>query len=95
MQETTKAIIYLKVSLGNGVGYDDVAHRIMSNPLVVSVYLVSGGYDLSVKVTGTQNQISRYVAEELSKIPEVRECQTAFVMMEYKQEESDLREHNV
>ena len=44
------AIIELKVSPKAGIGFEDVAKRVMKYPEVESVYLMSGGYDLNVIV---------------------------------------------
>ena len=46
------AIIELKVTPKKESGFDDIAHRIMEFEEVEGVYLMSGGYDLSVFVSG-------------------------------------------
>ncbi len=44
------AIIELKVLPKAGLGFEEVAKRVMKYPEVESVYLMSGGYDLNVVV---------------------------------------------
>ena len=47
------AIIELKVTPKAGLGFEDVAAKVMKYPEVESVYLMSGVYDLSVVVKAT------------------------------------------
>ena len=46
------AIIELKVTPKAGLGFEDVAAKVMKYPEVESVYLMSGVYDLNVVVKG-------------------------------------------
>lgn len=47
------AVIDVKVTPQRDVGFDVIAARISRFPEVKSLYLMSGGYDLSVMVEGT------------------------------------------
>lgn len=84
------AIIELKVMPSEGVGFEDVAERIMEYPEVESVYLMSGVYDLNVVVKGkTFQEVAMFVAKELSTIKNVTSTATHFVLRRYK--ESDVK----
>ena len=50
------AIIELKVTPKAGLGFEEVALRVMKYPEVESVYLMSGVYDLNVVVKGKSLQ---------------------------------------
>ena len=52
---------------------------------VESVYLMSGGYDLSVTVTGhTFKEVAMFVAKRLSTLDSVVSTATHFVLRRYK-----------
>ena len=58
------ALIELRVSPQKDTGFDEIAGRVMNFPEVESVYLMSGGYDLAVTVTGkTMSDIAMFVAK--------------------------------
>ena len=85
------AIIELKVTPKAGLGFEEVARRIMKYPEVESVYLMSGGYDLSVIVKGkTFQEVALFVAKELSTIDSVISTSTHFVLRRYKEMEVEL-----
>ena len=80
------AIIELKVTPKAGLGFEDIAERVSRYPEVESVYLMSGGYDLSVVVKGkTFHDVARFVAKELSTIESVTSPATHFVLRRYKE----------
>lgn len=79
------AFIDVKVTPSRGVGFSDVAERIAKFSEVVSVYLVSGDYDLRVVVTGASMQeIAFFVAEKLATIDRVQSTASHFVLKRYK-----------
>ena len=85
------AIIELKVTPKAGLGFEDVAAKVMSYPEVESVYLMSGGYDLSVVVKGkTFQEVALFVAKELSTIDSVLSTSTHFVLRRYKELDVEL-----
>lgn len=89
------AIIELKVTPKAGLGFEEVARRVMRYPEVESVYLMSGGYDLSVVVKGkTFQEVALFVAKELSTIDSVISTSTHFVLRRYKELDVDLVEAN-
>lgn len=80
------AIIELKVTPKAGLGFEDVAAKVMNYPEVESVYLMSGVYDLNVVVKGrTLHDVARFVAKELSTIESVTSTATHFVLRRYKE----------
>ena len=80
------AIIELNVVPKAGLGFEEVAELIMKYDEVVSVYLMSGSYDLNVVVKGkTLQDIARFVAKELATIDSVTQTTTHFVMRRYKE----------
>ena len=89
------AIIELKVTPKAGLGFEEVARRVMKYPEVESVYLMSGGYDLSVMVKGkTFQEVALFVAKELSTIDSVLSTSTHFVLRRYKELDVELVETN-
>jgi DNA-binding Lrp family transcriptional regulator len=85
--ERVSAFIDVKVSPAREVGFDDVAARIYRYPEVLSVYLVSGEYDLRVIVEGkTMHQVAFFVAEKLATIDRVQSTATHFLLKKYKED---------
>lgn len=85
------AIIELNVVPKAGLGFEEVAEKIMKYPEVESVYLMSGVYDLNVVVKGkTLQDIARFVAKELATIDTVTSTTTHFVMRRYKEMNVEL-----
>lgn len=87
------AIIELKVTPRAGLGFEEVAEKVMKYPEVESVYLMSGSYDLSVVVKGkTFQEVAMFVAKELSTIESVISTSTHFVLRRYKELDTVLTE---
>ena len=85
------AIIELKVTPKAGLGFEEVALRVMKYPEVESVYLMSGVYDLNVVVKGkTFQDVAKFVAKELSTIESVTSTATHFVLRRYKEMDVEL-----
>ncbi len=83
---TVSAIIELKVTPAEGLGFEEVASRISKYPEVESVYLMSGICDLIVTVKGrTFHEVSSFVAKELATIASVTSTATQFIMRKYKE----------
>ncbi len=79
------ALIELRVSPKAGLGFEEVAGKVMQFPEVESVYLMSGGYDLCVIVRGkTFQEVAMFVAKQLSTIDSVLSTATHFVLRRYK-----------
>ena len=83
---SVSAMIELNVVPKADLGFEEVAEKVASYPEVESVYLMSGGYDLSVIVKGKNlHDIARFVARELATIDSVTSTATHFVMRRYKE----------
>ena len=85
------AIIELKIVPQADAGFEEIAERISQFEHVESVYLMSGGYDLSVMVKGkTFQEVALFVAKELSTIDSVISTATHFVLRRYKELDVEL-----
>lgn len=79
------ALIELKVNPKPDTGFDDIAHRVMKFDEVESVYLMSGGYDLSVVVHGqSMQQIANFVMRRLATLDSVVSTATHFILTRFK-----------
>lgn len=79
------ALIELRVSPKRDRGFDEIAGRIMQFEEVESVYLMSGGYDLAVKVHGKSMQdIAMFVMRRLAPLDSVLSTATHFILTRYK-----------
>lgn len=80
------AIVELNVIPKAGLGFEEVAEKVMGYKEVEAVYLMSGNYDLNVIVKGkTLQDVARFVARELATIDSVNSTATHFVMRRYKE----------
>ena len=85
------AIIEINAVPKAGLGFEEVADKIMKYPQVESVYLMSGVYDLNVVVKGkTLKDIAWFVAKELSTIDSETSTTTHFVLRRYKEKDVEL-----
>lgn len=85
------AIIELNVVPKAGLGFEEVAEKIMKYPQVEAVYLMSGVYDLNVVVKAkTLQDIAKFVARELATIDSVTSTRTHFVLRRYKEMDVEL-----
>ena len=85
------AIVELNVVPKAGLGFEEVAKKIMAFREVESVYLMSGVYDLNVVVKGkTLRDVATFVAKELATIDSVTSTTTHFVMRRYKELDVEL-----
>lgn len=79
------AIIELKVTPQRGEGFDKVAERIYKYPQVSSLFLMSGGFDLCVIITGkSMKDVALFVAGTLAPMEAVLSTATHFVLKTYK-----------
>ena len=83
-----EALVDLKVTPRTDCGFDYVADKIAQMKEVDSLYLMSGGYDLSVHISGkTFQDIAMMVAKKLSTIDGVTGTATHFVLKKYKEDD--------
>jgi DNA-binding Lrp family transcriptional regulator len=86
-EEYLYAIIELKISLGDRLGYDEIARRIANFNEVRSVRLISGDHDLSLTVRGrSMKDVAFFVAEKISTLDQVQSTVTHFVLKTYKED---------
>ena len=82
-----QAIIELRVSPRRESGFDEIAETIANFEEVDSVMLMSGGYDLSLVMSGKSFQdIALFVAKRLSPLDDVLSTATHFVLRTYKKD---------
>ncbi len=80
------ARIEVKVAPQSGMGFEEIAARICQFDEVETVYLMSGGYDLALTISGkTFKDVALFVAHRLSPIESVRSTATHFVLRKYKE----------
>lgn len=84
-KELVTALIEVKVTPQRGQGFDKIAERIYKFREVKAVYLMSGGFDLTVIIEGkTMKEVALFVAEKLSTLDSVLSTGTHFVLKKYK-----------
>jgi DNA-binding Lrp family transcriptional regulator len=81
------AAIEVKITPERDGGFDRTANRIAQFDEVESVYLMSGGYDLLVIVSGhSLRDVAAFVANKLSSLEAVQSCATRFRLKTYKED---------
>ncbi len=79
------ALIEVRVTPQRGNGFDKIAERIFSLEEVKAVYLMSGGFDLTVIIEAKSlKDIAFFVSDKLSPINAVVGTATHFVLKKYK-----------
>ncbi len=79
------ALIELRVTPKRDLGFEEIAKNVMKFDHVESVFLMSGGYDLAVLVSGkTFQDIALFVAHRLAPMDSVLSTTTHFVLRRYK-----------
>jgi len=82
-----RAVIEVRITPERGGGFNRFAERISRFDEVESCYLMSGGYDLLVFVTGASLQrVAAFVSEKLSTIAGVLSTSTHFLLRSYKEQ---------
>ena len=84
--ELVTALIEVKVTPQRNMGFNKVAERIYRFEEVESVYLMSGGFDLTVVIQGkSMKEVARFVSEKLSTLESANSTSTYFVLKKYKE----------
>ena len=84
--ETVRAFIEVKVTPEREKGFDSIAERIYKFPQVISLYLMSGGFDFLVVVEGQSlKEVAMFVSEKLSTLECVVSTSTHFLLKKYKE----------
>lgn len=83
--ELVTALIEVKVTPQRGQGFDKIAERIYRFDEVKSVYLMSGGFDLTVIIEGkSMREVANFVSNKLAPMEAVLSTATHFVLVKYK-----------
>lgn len=84
-REVVTALIEVKVTPQRGEGFDKIAERIYRFSEVKAVYLMSGGFDLTVIIEGkTMKEVALFVVQKLAPLDAVLSTGTHFVLNKYK-----------
>ena len=84
-REMVTALIEVKVTPQRGNAFDKIAERIYPFEEVKAVYLMSGGFDLTVILEGKSlKEIAFFVSDKLAPIDAVIGTATHFVLKSYK-----------
>ena len=84
-KDRVTALIELRVTPKRDLGFEEIAKKVMQFDHVESVFLMSGGYDLAVLVSGkTFQEIALFVAHRLAPMDSVLSTTTHFVLRRYK-----------
>jgi len=79
------ALIEVRVTPQRGDGFDKIAERIYRFDEVKAVYLMSGGFDLTIIIEGKSiKEVAFFVSDKLSPINDVISTATHFVLKKYK-----------
>lgn len=80
------ARIELRVVPKSGMGFEEIAETIAQFDEVETVYLMSGGYDLALTVSGkTFKDVATFVSHRLAPLDSVQSTATHFVLRKYKE----------
>lgn len=84
-KDVVTALIEVRVTPQRGQGFDKIAERIYKFDEVKSVYLMSGGFDLTVIIEGkTMKEVALFVGQKLAPLESVLSTGTHFVLKKYK-----------
>lgn len=85
-EERVTALIEVKVTPQRGQGFDKIAERIYNYEEVTSLYLMSGGFDITVFIEGkTMKEVAQFVSSKLAPMEGVLSTSTHFVLKKYKE----------
>ncbi|MCU0858445.1 MAG: Lrp/AsnC family transcriptional regulator [Pontiellaceae bacterium] len=86
------AVIEVRLTAEREGGFNRIAERISRFPEVRSSFLMSGGYDLLLFVSGkTLNEVASFVSEKLSPLGGVVGTATHFMLKTYKKNDVLMR----
>ncbi len=84
-EEGVTALIEIKVIPQRGFGFERIAERLSQYDEVESVYLMSGGYDIAVTVSGTSlREVACFVSDKIAPLEYVTSTATHFVLKKFK-----------
>ena len=84
--DLVSARIEIKVIPKGTMGFEEIAYTISQFPEVETCYLMSGGYDIALTISGKSfKDIALFVAHRLAPLEPVQSTATHFVLKKYKQ----------
>ena len=84
-REVVEALIEVRVTPQKNRGFDAIAEDIYGFKEVKSLYLMSGGYDLTIIVEcKTLRAVANFVSERLATLDTVLSTATHFILKKYK-----------
>ena len=85
-EDSVTALIEVKIAPQRGEGFDRIAERIYQYDEVDSLYLMSGGFDLAVYISGKSiKDIAQFVYARLAPLDGVTATATHFMLNKYKE----------
>ena len=85
-EHAVKAIIEVKVRPERDGGFDKIAQRLSKFSQVSNLYLMSGGFDLTVVVKGkNMRDVASFVSAKLAPMEAILSTATHFVLKKYKE----------
>ncbi len=91
--ERVTALIEVKVVPQRGEGFDRIAERIYNYEEVTSLYLMSGGFDMTVFIEGkTMKEVAQFVSRKLAPMEGILSTSTHFVLKKYKETGTKLEQ---
>ena len=85
LENTVTAMIEVKITPQESLGFDRIAKRIYSFPQVKDCFLMSGGFDLLVIVEDKSlREVANFVSEKVAQLDNVISTATHFILKRYK-----------
>lgn len=85
-RDLVSARIEIKVIPKGTMGFEEIAYTISQFPEVETCYLMSGGYDLALTISGKSfKDIALFVAHRLAPMEPIQSTATHFVLKKYKE----------
>ncbi len=85
-RDLVNARIEIKVTPKANMGFEEIAYTISQFREVETCYLMSGGYDLALTISGKSfKDIALFVAHRLAPLDPVQSTSTHFVLRKYKE----------
>lgn len=85
-RDLVSARIEIKVIPKGTMGFEEIAYTISQFPEVETCYLMSGGYDLALTISGKSfKDIALFVAHRLAPMEPIQSTATHFVLKRYKE----------
>ena len=86
-KDGVRAVIELRITPQRDCGFGKIAERVSRFEQVEACFLMSGGYDLLVRVEGKNlKELALFVSSKLSALEQVTGTQTCFVLKRYKED---------